>query len=237
MKTVIVIPTYNERENIMKLIPALFSQNISELEVVVVDDNSPDATADEITTFKSQYPIHLIKRLRKLGLGSAYVAGFKKALALGADFIFEMDADFSHDPNDVQRLVDALVSADVSIGSRRVEGGKVIGWGIRRHLTSWVAMTLSRFILKLKTKDVTAGFRCYRRRVLEVIELDKISSNGYAFQEEMLFRVEQLKFRVVEIPVTFVDRKIGKSKLSKKDIGEFFRVMWRLKKGRGKIGD
>lgn len=230
MKTIIVIPTYNERENITKLIPALFSQNIPELQIVVVDDNSPDKTSEVIESFREQYPIHIIKRLRKLGLGSAYIMGFKKALALGADLIFEMDADFSHDPTDVARLIQAMESADLAIGSRRVDHGGILGWSWRRHLTSWTAMTFSRFFLKLKTRDVTAGFRCYRRRVLETIGLDEIKSNGYAFQEEMLFRVERLNFRVVEVPVTFVDRKVGTSKLSWKDIIEFFKVMWRLRR-------
>lgn len=230
MKTIIVIPTYNERENITKLIPALFNQGIPELEVVVVDDNSPDKTAEVVESYREQYSVHIIKRLRKLGLGSAYVMGFKKALALGGEFIFEMDADFSHDPADVARLIKAMDSADMSIGSRRVTQGGILGWSWRRHITSWTAMMFSRCVLKLKTRDVTAGFRCYRRRVLETIRLDEIKSNGYAFQEEMLFRVERLNFRVVEVPVTFIDRKVGKSKLSSKDIVEFFQVMWRLRR-------
>lgn len=230
MKSIIVIPTYNERENIIKLIPALFSQNIPELEIVVVDDNSPDQTAIETEKFKEQFPVHTIRRLRKLGLGTAYITGFKKALSLGADIIFEMDADFSHDPNDVPRLIKALQSADLAIGSRRVEGGKIVGWGARRHVTSFIAMIMARFILKLKTKDVTAGFRAYRRCVIEKLLTADITSNGYAFQEELLFRVEKMNWRVVEIPVIFIDRKIGKSKLSISDIIEFFKVMRRLRK-------
>ncbi len=231
MKPIIVIPTYNERGNITKLIPALFSQGISGLEIIVVDDNSPDGTAHEVEILRAKYPVHIIKRLRKLGLGSAYITGFKKALALGADYIFEMDADFSHDPNDVQRFLSALDQADLVIGSRRIPGSKIIGWNIWRHCTSWAAMGFSRIFLKLKTHDVTAGFRAYRRQVLETIDLDTIKSNGYAFQEETLFRVERLNLRVAEIPVTFFDRKIGKSKLSGKDIMEFFKVMLRLRRG------
>lgn len=234
MKTIIVIPTYNERENIMRLIPALFDLKIQELEVIIVDDNSPDETADVAEKFREKFPMYIIKRQRKLGLGTAYVDGFKKALALGADIIFEMDADFSHDPADVPRLIAALDTNDLAIGSRRAPGGKVVGWGFYRHVTSYVAMTLSRVILNLKTKDVTAGFRAYRRKVLEVILQKEISSNGYAFQEEILYRVERAGFLITEVPVTFTDRKIGKSKLSSGDIWEFFKVMKRLRSESGK---
>jgi dolichol-phosphate mannosyltransferase len=230
MKPIIVIPTYNERTNIQRLIPALFALHIPNLEVIVVDDNSPDETAQEVEKMREQFPIYCIRRLRKLGLGTAYIAGFKKALALGADILFEMDADFSHDPADIPHLISAIHSADMSIGSRRVAGGKIIGWGWRRHATSACAMWISRMLLNLKTHDVTAGFRCFRRHVLEAIELDTIKSNGYAFQEELLFRVEKKGFRVVEVPVTFTDRTVGNSKLSIIDIWEFFRVMVRLKK-------
>ncbi len=229
MKPIIVIPTYNERENIMRLIPALFDLQIQNLEVVVVDDNSPDETADTVLKLKEKYPIYLIKRQRKLGIGTAYVNGFKKALSLEADIIFEMDADFSHDPKDIPRLIAALDNADLAIGSRRITGGKFVGWGAYRYITSWTAMTLSRLILGLKTKDVTAGFRAFRRQTLEKILERDITSNGYAFQEEILYRTEKNGFKVIEIPVTFVNRVSGKSKLSTKDIWEFFRVMWRLR--------
>lgn len=230
MKPIIVIPTYNERENISKLIPALFALSIPNLEIVVVDDNSPDDTAHAAQSLRAQFPVYVIKRPRKLGIGTAYIDGFKKALALGADIIFEMDADFSHNPVDVPRLITALENADLAIGSRRVSGGKFVGWGAYRYVTSWTAMTLARVILGLKTKDVTAGFRAFRRQTLETILERDIRSNGYAFQEEILFRVEKKGFRVVEIPVTFVNRTTGKSKLSQKDIWEFFRVMWRLRR-------
>lgn len=233
MKTVIVIPTYNERENIMRLIPALFDLKISDLEVVVVDDNSPDETGDVALKFRETYPVYVIKRQRKLGIGTAYLDGFKKALAIGGEIIFEMDADFSHDPADVPRLIDTIIKgADLVIGSRRVTGGKIIGWGLYRYLTSWTAMTLSRLVLGLKTKDVTAGFRAYRAHVLRAILNEPIISNGYAFQEEILFRVEKNKFKILEIPVIFTDRAVGKSKLGSSDIWEFFRVMWRLRRGR-----
>lgn len=232
MKTVIIIPTYNERANITRLIPALFDLKIPELELIIVDDHSPDETAAVVEKFREQFPIYLIKRPRKLGIGTAYVAGFKKALSVDAAIIFEMDADFSHDPADVPRLITALETADVAIGSRRVPGGKVIGWGLRRHLTSFVAMFVARLVLSLKTKDVTAGFRAYRRQVLETILNTEITSNGYAFQEEILYRVEKNKFTISEIPVIFTDRTSGKSKLSSHDIWEFFQVMWRLRRER-----
>lgn len=233
MKTIIVIPTYNERANITRLIPALFDLKIPELEVIIVDDNSPDETADVAQSFREKYPVYVIKRQRKLGIGTAYVDGFKKALVLGAEIIFEMDADFSHNPVDVPRLITTLENgADLAIGSRRVKGGKIIGWGPRRHLTSFVAMSVARFVLGLKTKDVTAGFRAYRRQVLETILQTEITSNGYAFQEEILYRVEKNKFSISEIPVIFTDRTSGKSKLSSQDIWEFFRVMWRLRRGK-----
>ena len=223
MKSIIVIPTYNEKETLAPLVGALFTLGVTGLEVIVVDDSSPDGTDDEVEKLRKTHPIYLIRRQRKLGLGSAYISGFKKALALGADYIFEMDADFSHDPNDVPRLLQAAEQgADLVIGSRRVIGGKIKGWNWRRHLTSYAATILARWLLKLKTRDVTAGFRCFRRRVLEHINLDAITSNGYAFQEELLYRTEQAGFRVAEIPVTFTDRRQGKSKLSNKDVWEFF---------------
>lgn len=230
MKPVIVIPTYNERENITRLIPALFDLNIPNLTVIIVDDNSPDETALIAQNFQEKYPVHVIKRQRKLGLGTAYLAGFKKALALKADAVLEMDADFSHDPADVPRLLAGLTTADMTIGSRRTHGGKIIGWGLYRHLTSWIAMFVSRLLLNFKTKDVTAGFRAYRRQVLETVLQRPILSNGYAFQEEILYIVEKNGFLITEIPVIFTDRTVGKSKLSRADIWEFFKVMKRLRR-------
>ncbi len=235
MKPIIIIPTYNESQNIEKLLKKIFSLNIPNLEIIVVDDNSPDNTSQIVKNI--QYPIsniqiHLITRPAKLGLGSAYLTGFKKALSLGADYIFEMDADFSHDPNDIPRMLDAAQNADMVIGSRKIPGGKVVGWNWRRKFMSNGAMWLSRLLLGLKPRDVTAGFRCFRRKVLETIPLDEIKSNGYAFQEELLYRTQKSGFTISEIPVTFVDRKEGKSKLSKKDIIEFFLIILKLKYGR-----
>jgi len=227
MKPIVVIPTYNEKDSIAKLINALFLQSIPGLEVIIVDDNSPDGTGQIVKKLAHHFPIHLLERPKKLGLGSAYIAGFNKALGLGADRIFEMDADFSHDPDDVKRML--AVDADLVIGSRKIAGGKIIGWGWIRKFMSTGAMWFARLILGLKVKDVTAGFRCFKRGTLEHIDLNLIKSNGYAFQEELLYKTQKGGFSIVEIPVTFVDRQEGKSKLSKKDIFEFFIVMIRLR--------
>ncbi|MFA6423782.1 MAG: polyprenol monophosphomannose synthase [Candidatus Magasanikbacteria bacterium] len=230
MKTIVVIPTYNERDNIVNLINDIFAQSINNLQIIVVDDNSPDKTAELVAEAQKSYPnLYLIKRYNKLGLGSAYIAGFKKALALGAEFILEMDADFSHDPKDIPRLIETCANGfHLAIGSRKINGGKIIGWNFKRKLMSQGAMVVARIILRLKVKDVTAGFRCYRREVLEKINLDNVKSNGYAFQEEMLYRTQKNKFQIKEIPVTFKDRAMGLSKLSNKDIVEFFITIFRL---------
>ncbi len=230
MKSIVVIPTYNEADNIEKLIQQIFSLNLPGLEILIVDDNSPDGTSEIINKLQiTNYKLHLIKRTSKLGLGSAYIAGFKKALKLGADYIFEMDADFSHNPQDIPRMLEAIQNADLVIGSRKIPGGKIIGWNWWRKFMSNGAMWFSRILLNLQTRDVTAGFRCFRREVLEKIDLDKITSNGYAFQEEMLYRTEKADFKILEIPVIFVDRQAGQSKLNKKDILEFFITIFKLR--------
>ena len=229
MKTIIVIPTYNEKENIEKLINKIFALNIIGLEILVVDDNSPDGTAQVVKNLQSKYPLHILERASKLGLGSAYIAGFKKALELQADRIFEMDADFSHDPDDLPAILESAKNYDLVIGSRKIAGGKIIGWGFTRKFMSNGAMWLSRILLGLKAKDVTAGFRCFNSQVLKTLNLDKIKSNGYAFQEELLYKTQKADFTITEIPVTFIDRREGKSKLSKKDIIEFFLIILKLR--------
>ncbi len=230
MQIVVIIPTYNEKENIASLIEKIFSLAISGLKIIIVDDNSPDGTASIVKQLRCKYPLHLIERTGKLGLGSAYIAGFKKALALGADYIFEMDADWSHDPADIPRLLSACENgADLAIGSRKVPGGKIIGWNWRRKFESNGAMLFSRLLLGLKPRDVTAGFRCFRQVVLENIGIDKIKSNGYAFQEELLYRAQRQNFKIREVPVTFTDRVKGRSKLATKDIIEFFLIIFKLK--------
>ena len=229
MKTIIIIPTYNEAENIEKLLKEIFGLNIPELEVIVVDDNSPDGTSEIVEKLKDIFPIYLINRKGKLGLGSAYIAGFKKALFLNADYIFEMDADFSHSPKDLPKMLANTINCDLVIGSRKIKGGKIIGWNLKRKLMSNGAMFVSRLFLRLKPKDVTAGFRCYKKEVLQKIDLDKIKSNGYAFQEETLYWTQKLGFKICEVPVSFTDRQFGKSKLSNKDIIEFFVVLFKLR--------
>lgn len=229
-KITVIIPTYNEKQNVAELIRRIFAISAQNLSVIFVDDNSPDGTADEIIKHAGKYPVEIIRRAGKLGLGSAYIAGFKKALADGADFIMEMDADLSHAPEDIPKLVKAVEeNADLIIGSRKIKGGEIIGWNFWRHLMSNGAMITARIFLGLKTKDVTSGFRCFRRAVLEKIDLTAVKSNGYAFQEEMLFKTEKLGFKVAEVPVIFIDRKEGKSKLATKDIGEFFKMMIKLR--------
>lgn len=229
MKTIIIVPTYNESGNIERLIKEIFSLKIENLEIIIVDDNSPDGTSSIVESLKNNFPIHLIKRQGKLGLGSAYITGFKKALEFEADCVFEMDADFSHDPNDIPRLLEKMSNFDLSIGSRKIKGGGVLGWNWRRKMMSNGAMWFSRTLLGFKVKDVTAGFRCFRSQVLKTIGLDQIKSNGYAFQEELLYKVQNAGFKIVEVPVIFEDRKHGKSKLGYKDILEFFIVIFKLK--------
>ena len=230
MQTIVVIPTYNERDNIVNLINNIFLQPIENLSIIVVDDNSPDKTAELVSPLQTIYPnLYLIKRYNKLGLGSAYIAGFKKALALGADLIVEMDADFSHDPKDIPRLIEVCKDGfHLAIGSRKIKGGKIVGWNFKRKFMSHGAMVIARTFLRLRAKDVTSGFRCFKREVLEKINLDNVKSNGYAFQEEMLYRTQKNKFHIKEIPVIFSDRKLGTSKLSNKDIVEFFVTIFRL---------
>lgn len=231
MKIWIIIPTYNEKENIVDLVESI-SQSIQNYDwhILIVDDNSPDGTGNIAESLKNKYPLEVLHRQGKLGLGSAYRAGFKYCLVKGADLIFEMDADFSHQPKDLPRMVQVIQDGhDMAIGSRKVKGGKIIGWNLWRKFCSNGAMFFSRLVLGIKTRDVTAGFRCYTKQVLESFDLDKIKSNGYAFQEEMVYRVEKSGFKIAEIPVTFPDRERGKSKLNKKDIIEFFIVMLRLK--------
>jgi dolichol-phosphate mannosyltransferase len=231
MKNWIIIPTYNEAENITSLIPHIFQQGISDLCILVVDDNSPDKTGDMVRKMQSEFEnLHLISREKKDGLGGAYKAGFAFALEKNAEYIFEMDADFSHKPEDLIRLLtEAQKGADLVIGSRKIKGGRVEGWNAWRHFCSNGAMFFSRIILGLKTKDLTAGFRCFRANVLKEINYQTIVSNGYAFQEELLYRLEKQNFKIKEIPVVFPDRQKGESKLGISDIIEFFKTVLKLR--------
>lgn len=230
-KVCIVIPTYNEKHNIVPLIEKILSLPLMLDYVIVVDDASPDGTAEKVKEcIKKDTRVHLVLREGKQGLGSAYIRGFQEALGRGAERVIQMDADFSHDPQDIPHLLEASQTVDVVIGSRKIQGGRIIGWGWIRRVMSASAMWFARQLLGIKTHDVTSGFRCYHRKVFQAIRLETIKSNGYAFQEEMLFRSERMGFSIKEIPVTFLDRQNGKSKLSKKDIMEFFVVMWRLRR-------
>ena len=228
----IIIPTYNEADNITKLVEEILSQPLPQVKILIIDDNSPDGTGKiaDVLAEKYQEVVEVLHRPAKMGIGSAYITGFKKGLAAGADFIMEMDADFSHDPADIPRLVAAAKEGyDFVIGSRRVKGGRIVGWGPWRKLMSRGAMDFSRIILGLKTKDVTAGFRCLRRGFLSSLPLDEINSNGYSFQEELIFYAERRGANIKEIPVTFLDRQFGKSKLSFVEVIKFFYNILRLK--------
>ncbi|WP_417882584.1 polyprenol monophosphomannose synthase [Xanthomarina gelatinilytica] len=214
---IVIIPTYNEIENIEAIIKAVFSQS-KEFHILVVDDNSPDLTAKKVTELQQEFQknLFLLNRKEKTGLGTAYIAGFKWCLSKGYKYIFEMDADFSHDPNDLIKLYNAchVDGADVAIGSRYIKGVNVVNWPMSRILLSYFASKYVRFITRMKIEDTTAGFICYKRAVLEAINLDKIEFVGYAFQIEMKFKAYLKKFQIVEVPVIFTDRKRGKSKMS-----------------------
>ena len=214
---IIIIPTYNEIENIERLIRNIFSLQ-RKFHVLVVDDNSPDKTAENVRSLQTEFfgSLFLEERKDKLGLGTAYIHGFKWALGRGYDYIFEMDADFSHNPNDLIRLYNACdrMGADVAIGSRYITGVNVINWPMSRVLLSWLASKYVRVVTGMDVQDTTAGFVCYRREVLEAIELEKIKFVGYAFQIEMKFKAHLLNFKIIEVPVIFTDRTRGTSKMS-----------------------
>lgn len=215
-QNLVVIPTYNEIENIEDIITAVMNLNVA-MDVLVVDDNSPDGTANKVLELAEKFPnrVHLKKRLKKNGLGTAYVAGFHWALKRNYEYIFEMDADFSHNPNDLPKLLQACKEgADVAIGSRYVKGVNVVNWPLSRVLLSYFASVYVRFITQMDVMDTTAGFVCYHKSVLEKINLEKIKFVGYAFQIEMKYRAYCRNFKLVEVPIIFTDRTKGKSKMS-----------------------
>ena len=230
---IVIIPTYNEIENIEKIIRAVFALKKA-FDILIIDDGSPDGTANVVKKlmegeFKDR--LHIIERSGKLGLGTAYITGFKWALQHDYEYVFEMDADFSHDPNDLPRLYAACHDEgyDVAIGSRYVSGVNVVNWPIGRVLMSYFASMYVRFITGFKVHDTTAGFKCYRRRVLETIELDKIRFKGYAFQIEMKYTAYKIGFKIKEVPVIFVNRREGVSKMSGGIFGEAFFGVIRLR--------
>lgn len=223
LEKLVIIPTFNEIENIPIILKAIFSLNLS-YHVLVIDDNSPDGTAAAVQKQKNFYPeqLFLKKREGKLGLGTAYIEGFKWAIEKGYEYIFEMDADFSHNPADLERLYKAckLDKYDVAIGSRYVPGGKIENWPLDRHIYSKGGALYTRLITFIPVKDPTAGFICYKKRVLEAINFKEIKFTGYAFQIEMKFAAWKLGFKLIEVPIIFIDRKIGVSKMSKRILKE-----------------
>lgn len=238
-RKVIIIPTYNEKENIEKIIRAVFALE-GEYHIIVIEDGSPDGTGQIVKSLMTEFPdrLFMIERAGKQGLGTAYITGFKWAIERKYDYIFEMDADFSHNPEDVPRLYMACAGdgADLAIGSRYCNGISVINWPIGRVIMSYFASVFVRKVLGMKVFDTTAGFKCYRRKVLETIDLDNIRMKGYGFQIEMKYTAYKLGFKIVEVPIIFVDRKEGSSKMSSGIFGEAFwgviRMRFRKIKGR-----
>jgi|TARA_Y100000310_G_scaffold147564_1_gene146801 dolichol-phosphate mannosyltransferase len=229
LKTLIVTPTFNERKNIGELVEKLFTIN-SNYHILVVDDSSPDGTADLVNELKNNYPnIHLMSRSEKLGLGTAYIEGFKYALEKDFDCVVQMDADMSHNPDDVPRLIAAIDANDLVLGSRYYDGVNVVNWPIRRLIISYSANLYSRIVTRLPVKDATGGFKCWRREVLKAIDLDSIKSQGYSFQIEMTFRAWLKGYRIKEIPIIFVDRTVGESKMTKKIMLEAAIMIFRLR--------
>ena len=229
-RALVIIPTYNERENITRIIGAILEQDVR-LEILVVDDGSPDGTGEIVDNImQHETRLHIIKRPRKMGLGTAYIAGFSYALQNCYDFVFEMDADFSHDPAHLPQFLSAIENADLVLGSRYRNGKvTVVNWPINRLLLSYFANVYARVVTGLPLWDATGGFKCFRRRVLEAIDLTHVRSNGYAFQIEMSFRAWRKHFKIVEIPIVFVDRTEGQSKMSKSIVREAIWMVWRLR--------
>jgi dolichol-phosphate mannosyltransferase len=228
---VVVIPTYNEAENIELLLPEVLAH--PRFRVLVVDDNSPDGTGDTVEALAAHNPrLGLLRRAGKLGLGTAYLAGFRRALAEGAEYIFEMDADFSHNPAYLPQLLAKVEQGyDLALGSRYVRGGGTENWGLLRQLISRGGNLYAGLILGLPVADATGGYRCYRRAVLERINLDSIRSNGYSFQIEMAYRTLRAGFKVGEVPIIFPDRRVGQSKMSRRIVFEALINVWKLRLG------
>ena len=228
MRTVVLLPTYNEMENLPRLIPEIFTTVKTDL--IIIDDNSPDGTGDYADKLSIENPaVSVIRRPCKMGLGSAYIAGFKKALEKNYDAVIQMDSDFSHSPADLPRLLAALENCDVVIGSRYINGGGIEGWTFYRKWVSAIGNYYARGVLGNKVKDLTGGFKVFRRKVIESMDLNAVLSDGYAFQIETTFRALKKGFNVTEVPIVFRDRMFGCSKLSKKIIWEAFRIVWELK--------
>ena len=229
-KALVIIPTYNERDNVTRIIERVLETD-ARFETLIVDDASPDGTAEAVAVVAAANPrVHLLKRAGKLGLGTAYIAGFRWALERDYQYVLEMDADFSHDPAFLPRLLAAIADCDVVLGSRYLDGrANVVNWPMTRLLMSYFANVYARAVTGLPVWDLTGGFKCFRRKVLEAINLHAVKSNGYAFQIEMTFRAWKLGFRVVEIPIVFSDRMEGSSKMSRHIVREAVWMVWRLR--------
>ncbi len=229
MKGLVIVPTYNERYTIVLILDAILKQNLG-LDVLVVDDNSPDGTAQYVAErAAADSRIRLLQRAGKLGLGTAYVAGFKYAIANHYDVVFEMDADFSHDPADLPRFLEKIETYQFVLGSRYVNGISVVNWPLSRLMLSYFASLYTRVITGMPIKDPTGGYKCFRIEVLKAIDLDRIHSNGYSFQIEMNFKAWRKGFRWMEIPIIFVDRRVGQSKMSRAIVREAVLMVWKLR--------
>lgn len=229
MKSMVIIPTYNEIDNVEKIIKAVLD-SVDGINILIVDDNSPDGTADAVKKLQEDCErIHLLERAGKMGLGTAYCDGFKYALARGFEYVFEMDADFSHDPDDLPRFLEAIKTNDLVIGSRYSNGVNVVNWPLSRLILSYGANLYTRFITGMPIMDATGGFKCFRADALRKVDLDAIRSNGYGFQIEMNFRLWKAGAKIQEIPIIFIDRRSGVSKMNKSIIYEAIFLVWKLK--------
>lgn len=228
-KGLVILPTFNERENLPRVVPEILEQD-ARLETLIVDDNSPDGTgevADELA--RSESRVHVMHRAGKLGLGRAYIAGFRWALERDYEYVFEMDADLSHDPRHLPEFLEAIRGQDLVLGSRYLRGVTVVNWPMSRLLLSWSANRYARWVTGLPLTDLTSGFKCFRRRVLQAIELEKVHSEGYSFQIEMTTRAWARGFRILEIPIVFVDRMRGESKMNRRIVWEAVWMVWKLR--------
>ncbi|MGA8263304.1 MAG: polyprenol monophosphomannose synthase [Ignavibacteriaceae bacterium] len=230
-KILVIIPTFDELENIQELIPDILARSKNlDLDILIVDDNSPDGTGKFVEELsKKESRVKLLTRAGKLGLGSAYIEGFRYALKNNYDYIFEMDADYSHSPKEIKNFIKAIKKYDLVLGSRYVKGVNVVNWPMKRLLLSFFANHYTRLITGLPVFDATGGFKCFRRKVLEEIDLNKIKSNGYTFQIEMTFKAWKKGFSIGEIPIIFIDRTAGQSKMSRKIVREAIFMVWKLR--------